>query len=132
MAGKQTSADNSQAGTFGQEITDRARDARDAIYDTGNAAARTVDEGRTMAAERLDDAAYAIDEQADDLPGGRRVKEFARTAADRLSSTADYVRSHDAASMMADVETTVRNNPGPALLVAAAVGFMVGRAFARS
>jgi hypothetical protein len=31
--------------------------------------------------------------------------------------------------MMADVETLVKNSPGPALLAAAAIGFLVGRAF---
>jgi ElaB/YqjD/DUF883 family membrane-anchored ribosome-binding protein len=34
--------------------------------------------------------------------------------------------------MMGDVETLVKNNPGPALLVAAAIGFLVGRAFSSS
>ena len=32
---------------------------------------------------------------------------------------------------MADVETVVKNNPGPALLVAAVCGFMLGRALTR-
>jgi hypothetical protein len=31
--------------------------------------------------------------------------------------------------MMADVETVVRRNPGPSLLVAGALGFLIGRAF---
>ena len=44
------------------------------------------------------------------------MKEFASAAADRLSTTADYMRTHDAKRMMADVETVVKNNPGPALL----------------
>jgi hypothetical protein len=33
--------------------------------------------------------------------------------------------------MMADVETAVKNNPGPALLIAAAFGFLLGRALNR-
>jgi ElaB/YqjD/DUF883 family membrane-anchored ribosome-binding protein len=131
MAGKNTSADNSQVGTFGQEMADRARDARGAMFDAAGAAARKVDESRTVVADRLDDAASTIEERVEDLPGGRKVKEFARSAADRLSSTADYVRSHDATSMMSDVETVVRNNPGPALIVAAALGFILGRAIVR-
>jgi len=32
--------------------------------------------------------------------------------------------------MMEDVETVVKNNPGRSLLVAAVIGFLVGRAFA--
>jgi hypothetical protein len=34
--------------------------------------------------------------------------------------------------MMADVEQLVINNPGPSLLVAAIVGFLVGRAFSNN
>lgn len=78
------------------------------------------------------DAAATIQDLADNLPGGNRVKEFAQAAADRLGTTADYVRSHDAKRMMADVETVVRNNPGPALLIAAAMGFLIGRAVVRN
>jgi hypothetical protein len=32
---------------------------------------------------------------------------------------------------MTVIETVVRNNPGPALLIAAALGFVVGRGFVR-
>lgn len=131
MASRHTSADGPQAGTFGQEAADRAREAKDAMFDTARDATRRVDEGRTVAAERLEGVASTIEERADDLPGGQRVKEFAQAAADRLSTTADYMRSHDAKRMMADVETVVRNNPGPALLIAAALGFMLGRALVR-
>ena len=59
------------------------------------------------------------------------MKEFASAAADRLSTTADYMRTHDAKRMMADVETVVKNNPGPALLIAAAFGFIAGPALTR-
>lgn len=33
---------------------------------------------------------------------------------------------------MADVERVVKNNPGPSLLAAAAIGFLVGRTFSNS
>ena len=61
----------------------------------------------------------------------KKVQEFAHAAADRLSTGADYVRSHDASRMMTDVETVVKNNPGRALALAAAFGFIVGRALSR-
>jgi ElaB/YqjD/DUF883 family membrane-anchored ribosome-binding protein len=131
MASNYTSTEKPQGGTFGQEVTDRAREAKDAMSETARAATRRVDEGRTVAAERLEGVASTIEERADELPGGGKVKEFAQAAAERLSTTADYVRSHDARRMMADVETVVRNNPGPALLFAAALGFVVGRSLVR-
>jgi hypothetical protein len=90
-----------------------------------------IPQAGTFDQHTADRVASTIDERIDDLPGGRKVKEFAQAAADRFSSGADYVRSHDARRMMTDVETAVRNHPGLALLIAAALGFMVGRTLVR-
>ena len=81
------------------------------------------------AAGKLDKAASALHEKAESLPGGEKVSSLAHATAEKLSSTADYVREHDVKRMMADVETLVKNNPGPSLLAAVAVGFLVARAF---
>jgi ElaB/YqjD/DUF883 family membrane-anchored ribosome-binding protein len=134
MTSRNTSTDNSiadKATSFGQELADRATGAKDSMSDMARSAAKKVDESRSMAADRLEGAASAVQERAADLPGGERVKELAYAAADRLSTTADYMRTHDTKRMMADVETAVKNNPGPALLIAAAFGFVLGRALAR-
>ena len=116
MASRNTSTDrplSDKAATFSQDVADRASDARDTLSDMARTATKKVED--------------AVGE----LPGGQRVKELATVAADRLSTTADYMRTHDARRMMADVETVVKNNPGPALLVAAVCGFMLGRALTR-
>jgi ElaB/YqjD/DUF883 family membrane-anchored ribosome-binding protein len=116
MASRNTSTDrplSDKAAGFSQDVADRASEARDTLSDMARTATKKVED--------------AVDE----LPSGQRVKEFASAAADRLSTTADYMRTHDAKRMMADVETVVKNNPGPALLVAAVCGFMLGRAITR-
>jgi len=97
----------------------------------GQAAAEKIDANRSSAASGLDSAASAIHEKADNLPGGETVRGAAHTAADALSSTADYVRENDVKSMLADAQKLVRNNPGPALLTAAVLGFLVARAVSR-
>lgn len=89
----------------------------------------TVDENRSAAAGGLDKAASAIHDTAGSLPGGEKVTDLAHAAADKLSATAGYVRDHDVNSMMSDVEALVKKSPGPSLLAAAVVGFLVGRAF---
>jgi len=101
------------------------------VTDAAGDVAAAVAESRSTTADGLDSAASAIHDRADDLPGGDTVRNFARATADRLSTSADYVRSHDAKRMMADVETFVKSNPGPALAVAAAFGFLLGRALSR-
>lgn len=113
------------------DLTQRARNAAASMTDAAGDAAAAIAESRSTAADGLDTAASAIHDRADDLPGGDTVRNFARATADRLNTSADYVRSHDAKRMMADVETFVKSNPGPALVAVAAFGFLLGRAMSR-
>ena len=122
---------SSAAESIGERAVNRVNEARESVSEMARAAANKIDDNRVTAADRLESAASVVHERAQQLPGGRNVEHFAHAAADRLSSTADYMRSHDAAGMMADVERVVKNNPGPALVVAAAFGFLVGRALSR-
>ena len=116
----------------GENITDAATRIRDKAGDLGQTAANKIDENRDAAARGLDSAAATLNEKADKLPGGEKVTAVAHATADKLATTADYVRHHDVSSMMEDVERLVKNNPGPSLLAAAAIGFLVGRAFSSS
>ena len=113
------------------DFSTRAGEVKSKVSDMARTAADSIDQARPAAARGLDSAASAIHDQADRLPGGDRVSGFAHSAADRLSSTADYVRRNDLNSVRGDVEALVKNNPGPALVAAAAVGFLIGRAITR-
>lgn len=126
--GNQTEND---ADTPARELSQRARDTAASMTDAAADAAGAIDDSRSTAADGLDAAASALRDRADDLPGGETVRNVARATAERLSSGADYVRSHDTKRVMADVETFVKSNPGPALAVAAAFGFLLGRALSR-
>jgi hypothetical protein len=96
-----------------------------------SSAADTIDRTRSSTARGLDAAAAALRENVDELPGGDRVGRLAKGAADRLEDTARYVRRNDVNGMVTDLTRLVKNNPGPALLAAAALGFIVGRAITR-
>ena len=98
----------------------------------GQAAAEGIDENRSGAADSLSSAASAVRDKADSLPGGATVRGAARGAAKVLSSSADYVRDTDVKSMLADAKSLIKNNPGPALLTAAVLGFLVARKFSRN
>jgi ElaB/YqjD/DUF883 family membrane-anchored ribosome-binding protein len=116
---------------IGTTLSDTAAMVKDKASDLGQKAAETIDENRDAAAYGLQRAATSLHENADSIPGGEKISSLAHAAADKLSSTADYVREHDVKRMMADVETLVKQNPGPSLVAAAVVGFLVGRAFTR-
>jgi ElaB/YqjD/DUF883 family membrane-anchored ribosome-binding protein len=107
------------------------KNSTESMADMARAAKQTVDDARQTAAERLGSAASAVGDRVDQLPGGPKVQRFAQAAADRLSTTADYVRSHDAKRMLSDVERVIKNHPGPSLVIAAAFGFVIGRALTR-
>jgi len=120
---------NLQPAGIGERISDVASQAKDKMAELGRSTADRIDQNRESAATGLESAAATLHEKADSLPGGEKVTNLAHTAADKISSTAEYVKRHDVNGMMADVEHFVKNNPGPSLLAAAVVGFLVGRAF---
>jgi ElaB/YqjD/DUF883 family membrane-anchored ribosome-binding protein len=97
----------------------------------GQRVADTIDQNRGAAASGMESAASALRDRADTLPGGEKVANAAHATANAVCVAADYVRQNDLKTMMADVQQLVKNNPGPALLTAAALGFLIARTFSR-
>ena len=107
----------------------KVEELSDKVSDLSRRAADKIDQNRDAAAGGLDKAATALHGNAQSLPGGEKVTHLAQATAEQLHSSADYVRGHDVDSMMADVRKIVVNNPAPSVLVAAFIGFFVGRSF---
>lgn len=118
-----------------QNLKEKATSAASAVKDQAtrvvNRAGDVVDERRQPAADAMESTASTLHDKAESLPGGPTVTNLAHKTADKLQSTADYVREHDSQAMMNDVERFVKDHPGQSLAVAAAVGFLFGRAFRR-
>jgi ElaB/YqjD/DUF883 family membrane-anchored ribosome-binding protein len=110
-------------------ISDTAEKAQAKAQELGRSVQGKIDENRGPAADKLHDVASTLHEKADSLPGGEKVADLAHSAADKVEATAGYVRDHDVQDMMADLENVVRRHPGQSLVAAAAVGFLLGRAF---
>ena len=81
--------------------------------------------GRIATADGLDSAASGLNAGAD------RVTDLAHSTADSLGASAKYVRKHDSRDMVHDVESLIKAHPGKALLTAAVLGFLAGRAISR-
>jgi ElaB/YqjD/DUF883 family membrane-anchored ribosome-binding protein len=105
--------------------------AKGKAAEMGQRVADKIDENRAAAASGLDSAASTLREKADTLPGGEKVTNAAHRTADAVQDAADYVRQNDLNTMLADMRQIVKNNPGPALLIAAAVGFLMARTLSR-
>src|ERR1700730_7322334 len=111
-------------------IGDTAAPAKEKAAQLGRSAVRRVDEGRTSAAGALQSTADSLRSGAQS--SGEAISNVANRTAEKLESTANYVRDHDFRGMMQDVEEVVRRNPTPSLFAAIAVGFLMGSALRRS
>jgi ElaB/YqjD/DUF883 family membrane-anchored ribosome-binding protein len=124
-------------------VINAAQSAKDKVGDAAAAAMRKVseagrqvsdqlDEKRETAADVLQSTASAIHEKAEDLPGGETVENVAHSAADKLEATAGYIRKHDIKAMLSDIQAFVKRNPVPSVLIAASIGFLIGRALRKT
>ncbi len=93
--------------------------------DMGAKATQRADQARVGAAAGLESVASTLHEK------GERVASAAHSAADAVSYGAEYLRDNDVQTMLSDLMEVIRRNPGPSLLGAAALGFMLGRALSR-
>jgi ElaB/YqjD/DUF883 family membrane-anchored ribosome-binding protein len=94
-----------ESATLADKFSDSATQLKDRVSEFGRKAADTIDEGLGSAASGLDKAAAALHERA------------------------DYVRDHKVDKVVTNFRTLVKNNPGPSLIAAGVLGFLVGRSF---
>lgn len=111
--------------SIGDKIAHAASTAKLQATDLGRTAAEKIEASRYAAASGLESTASALHQ------GGETFTGLAHSTADKLASTAQYLREHDVKSMMTDVERAVKRNPGIALLAAGVIGFLVGRTLRR-
>ena len=105
-------------------LTDTAKTVKDRTQEFGRAAVNKIEENRVSAAGALHSAATSLHENASKLPNG---PDLAHSAAEKVDAVSGYLQGHDTKQMMADVEAVVKKNPMPSLLIAGALGFLVGR-----
>jgi hypothetical protein len=82
-------------GSLGEKLTDAAAQVKDKVSKLRRDAKGTINDNRDTAASGLEKAAAAVHQKAESLPGGKKVSAVAHATADRLTSTAEYVRGHD-------------------------------------
>ena len=125
MAYESTGPDVKSSNPSSSDAPGLAREATQAAADLGRTAARKADQARSRAAAGLESAAQSLHSGVD------RMASAGHGAGDALAGSARYVRDHDLSDMSEDLLEVVRNNPGVALLGAAALGFLVGWALNR-
>ena len=102
---RSSSRQSDESSGLTDQVSDTARKAKEKIADAGRSAKAKVDDSREPVASGLESAASTLHARADSLPGGENVTAAAHKAAEKMESTATYVRTHDVESMLDDVES---------------------------
>jgi ElaB/YqjD/DUF883 family membrane-anchored ribosome-binding protein len=92
---------------------------------------------KTQLADKLETGAGRLRQRATDTAkiddAIALTKERVADASDRVATgmerSADWLRNANLSSMQQKLERQVRENPGRTLLIAGAIGYLVGRAF---
>jgi hypothetical protein len=104
-----------------ETVAQKATEAKDKIADFGRKTVDQIDAQREPVASTLNKTATALHEQ------GENAASLAHTTADKLETTANYLRQHDLKAMMGDVQDLAKKYPGQCLAAAVGVGFLLGR-----
>lgn len=99
---------------------------KEEVKGLGRSGAEKLDRARHWTAAEVQTAASSV--RTAGQHGSGAIDSLARDTADKLNSTAAYIRSHDARGMFADLRRVVRRHPVGLFVVAAAIGFLAGAA----
>jgi hypothetical protein len=86
---------------------------------------------KSSIASGIDSVASALDDKADNLPGGAKVASAAHATVDALQTTADYLRDQDLKGMLADLRGLAKRHPGAMLAAAGLLGFLLVRSMSK-
>lgn len=106
-------------------LADVTTQARDKASELGRSAKESIDRNFHNAAGALEGAASKIRSRMPQSGEGRMAG-IAGTTADKLDSTAHYLRNHDTSDLFRGLESWARRNPGAAIGTAAGIGLMLG------
>ena len=107
-----------------ESVSEAAKTMKSKTDEFGRTAVNKLEDQRRSAAGALHETASSLHENAGRLPNG---PDMANSAAEKVDAVAGYLDRHDTKQMVADLEGVVKKNPLPALLIAGAVGFLIGR-----
>jgi ElaB/YqjD/DUF883 family membrane-anchored ribosome-binding protein len=81
---------------------------------------------KNMIADKLQDVARGLEEKAAHQDAQSCIAHYGKQASECLDQSAEYVRQFDYEQASAKVRKYVRQSPGRSLLIAGAVGLVIG------
>jgi hypothetical protein len=118
------------------KLSEKAAEVKEKVADFGRKTVDNLDESRKSTAGALNQTAAKLHSGGEQLAGAahaaaHQISDVAHDAADKVQAAADYIRDTDVKRMGEDLKDIVKRYPGPALAVAAVLGFLVARSFRR-
>ena len=118
------------------KLSEKAAEVKEKVADFGRKTVDNIEESRKNTAGALGQAAAKLHSGGEQLSGAAltaadQISGVAHVAADKLEAAAHYVRETDLKAMGEDLKDVVKRYPGPALAVAAVLGFLVARSLRR-
>ena len=96
------------------------------------AVAGGFDTSKATVADKLHQAAESLNKRLNaDENSNSAISTYGHKAADMLDRSADYVGEFDPNQVKSDVQNHIKKNPGRSLLIAGAVGLILGALFKR-
>jgi ElaB/YqjD/DUF883 family membrane-anchored ribosome-binding protein len=86
----------------------------------------TLDNVKTTVADKLKTAADALHEKVAQGNQNEKISNYGQQAERFLNRSSDYIRDLDLERVNTDIKEGVRRNPGRSLLIAGAVGLLLG------
>ncbi|HEY0996077.1 MAG TPA: hypothetical protein VGD77_08800 [Gemmatimonadaceae bacterium] len=122
-------------------VTDRARElagtAQERLADMGGTLREQAGTAKNRLADALEAGARKLGANDGQLAGAAGTGSVAMDAgltnrvAGGMKTSADWLRDADIDGMREGIENQVRTNPGRTLLIAAGLGYLIGKAFRR-
>ncbi len=116
----------------GNKIEDVKTAASEKFEAVKSTVADTLGNSQSAVADKLHQAADSLQQKVGSDTDGGAMAKYGKKAADMLDRSADYVGDFDPNKVKTDVQKHVKENPGRSLLIAGAVGLILGALFSRS
>jgi hypothetical protein len=142
--GTESGSDSQQSQGFSDRARDIAGSAQDKLADVGSTVRDRAGNLKNSLADALDSGANRLRQRGtgspSDLAGAStsgsvaiendgRMAQVSNKVASGMESTADWLRDADIDSMRTGLERQVKEHPGRTLLIAAGLGYLIGKAF---
>lgn len=118
------------------KLSEKAPEVKEKVADFGRKTVDNLDESRKSTAGALHQAAAKLHSGGEQVSGAahaaaHQISGVTHDVANKLHAAADYIHETDLKRIGEDLKDIVKRYPGPALAVAAVLGFLVARGFRR-